>query len=96
LVELWTNGKREAIAEAVSKIAELKDEEREELVEILDSHYDPEKKSVKPVMKRSNSRRRYNNKENRRPRRMSRSMFAGPCPWMCVLFGLLLVSYCFI
>jgi len=87
LNDLWTNGKREAVVEAVNKIESLKDEEREELIEIIDSHYDPEKKSVKPVVKRSNSRRRRrntpqrrghynnnNNKENRRPRRKSRSM----------------------
>lgn len=84
LTELWTNGKRDAITEAVNQIQDLKQEERDELIEILDCHYDPEKKSLKPVVNRSNSRRRmprnrsnrrYNNKENRRPsRRSSRSM----------------------
>lgn len=73
LQQIWTDGKREAIDEELKKIDELKDEDREELTEILDSHYDPEKKPIKPVV---NQRRRDagngnpagNNRRRRGPR----------------------------
>lgn len=53
LEQLWNEGKIDAITETVNKIEGLKEEERTELIEILDCHYDPEKKSIKPVTKQS-------------------------------------------
>lgn len=53
LEQMWNDGKRDAITETVNKIEGLKEEERTELIEILDCHYDPEKKSIKPVTKQS-------------------------------------------
>lgn len=71
LEKLWAEGKREAIAEELKKIEEIKEkeEEREELTEILDSFFDPEKKPVKPVVnRRKNSERNGNSNGNRRRR----------------------------
>lgn len=52
LKQLWEEGKRDGIAEHIKKLDELKEEEQVELIEILDSYYDPEKKAVKPVVPR--------------------------------------------
>lgn len=70
LTKIWNEGKREAIADLVKKIEEVKEDEREELVELLDSHFDPEKKAVKPVVqRRENKSERGNNVRNQPPRR---------------------------
>lgn len=61
LEKLWTEGKREAIEADVKKLETLTDEERTELTEILDSHFDPEKKPVKPVVQRRESTSEGNN-----------------------------------
>lgn len=42
--------------ETISGIEELKEQDRTELAEILDCHFDPEKQSLKPVVKRSKRR----------------------------------------
>jgi hypothetical protein len=55
LQKLWTEGKRDAIAEEVKKMDNLKEDEHEEVVEILDAHFDPEKKPVKPIVQRRES-----------------------------------------
>lgn len=52
LYKIWTEKKREGLEEVISKITELKEEERTELVELLDCHYDPDKQQLKPVVKR--------------------------------------------
>lgn len=49
---MWEEGKREALVENIKKFEALSEEDQLELVEILDSHFDPEKKQVKPVVQR--------------------------------------------
>jgi Exuperantia SAM-like domain len=55
LQALWTEGKREALETEVKKLEELKEEDYEEMVDLLDSHFDPEKQVVKPVVQRRDS-----------------------------------------
>uniref|UniRef100_U5EVD9 Putative exuperantia n=1 Tax=Corethrella appendiculata TaxID=1370023 RepID=U5EVD9_9DIPT len=55
LKQIWTNNKEE-LQQALDKLEELKEEERKELFEILDCHFDPEKQSLKPVVKRTKRR----------------------------------------
>lgn len=57
LTKIWTDDKRDGIAELVKKIEALKEEEQIELIDILDSHFDPEKKPIKPVVQRRSDRR---------------------------------------
>ncbi|EAT37963.1 AAEL010097-PA [Aedes aegypti] len=56
LQQVWNDSKREGLEAVVNKITELKEEERTELVELLDCHYDPEKQQLKPVVKRVRGR----------------------------------------
>lgn len=56
LQQIWNDSKREGLEAVVSKISELKEEERTELVELLDCHFDPEKQQLKPVVKRTRGR----------------------------------------
>lgn len=56
LQQIWTDSKRDGLEAVVSKITELKEEERTELVELLDCHFDPEKQQLKPVVKRVRGR----------------------------------------
>uniref|UniRef100_A0AAG5DIP7 Exuperantia SAM-like domain-containing protein n=1 Tax=Anopheles atroparvus TaxID=41427 RepID=A0AAG5DIP7_ANOAO len=53
LRQAWQENKREALEAIISKIGELKEDERTELVELLDCHYDPEKQAFKPIVKRN-------------------------------------------
>lgn len=55
LQALWTEGKREALEAEVKKLDEVKEEDREEMVNLLDSHFDPDKQAVKPVVQRRDS-----------------------------------------
>lgn len=69
LKEMWNEKKKEGILEVVNAISELKDDDKKELVDILDCHFDPEKKSILPVIKRSRSNKRApSQKENMNPR----------------------------
>lgn len=52
LRQIWTESKREGLEQVIAKFTELKDEERTELIELLDCHYDPDKQQLKPVVKR--------------------------------------------
>lgn len=52
LHQVWTESKREGLEEVITKITDLKEDERTELIELLDCHYDPEKQQLKPVVKR--------------------------------------------
>ncbi|XP_049297759.1 maternal protein exuperantia isoform X4 [Anopheles funestus] len=56
LRQLWQEKKREGMETVIKEITELKEEERTELVELLDCHYDPDKQAFKPVMKGIKSR----------------------------------------
>lgn len=72
LQQVWNDCKRDGLEAVVSKITELKEEERTELVELLDCHYDPEKQQLKPVVKRvrgrsSRGRLFFGNKSNSAP-----------------------------
>ncbi|XP_053676180.1 maternal protein exuperantia-like [Anopheles nili] len=52
LRQVWLEKKREGMEEIINDIAELKEDERTELIELLDCHYDPDKQAFKPVVKR--------------------------------------------
>lgn len=52
LRQIWTESKREGLEQVIAKLTELKEEERTELCELLDCHYDPDKQQLKPVVKR--------------------------------------------
>lgn len=56
LQQIWNDSKREGLETVVNKISELKQEERTELIELLDCHFDPEKQQLKPVVKRARGR----------------------------------------
>lgn len=69
LKTIWTEKRKEGLAEVIQAIDELKSDEKDELIELLDCHFDPVKQPVKPVVKRSKRRvRRTKNKENIKPR----------------------------
>lgn len=56
LQQLWAESKRDGLEQVVSKITELKEDERAELVELLDCHFDPDKQQLKPVITRVRQR----------------------------------------
>lgn len=78
LTKIWTEGKRDGIAEIVKTIPGMKEDEQEELIEILDCHFDPEKKPVKPIQQRRENNQnnqnngQFNNDNNMRGRRNKR------------------------
>jgi len=55
LQALWTESKKDGMKTVTDKCEELKSEDREELVEILDHHFDPEKVPLKPRVNRRHS-----------------------------------------
>ncbi|XP_065082714.1 maternal protein exuperantia [Ochlerotatus camptorhynchus] len=56
LQQIWTDRKREGLEEVVAKITDLKEDERTELSELLDCHFDPDKQQLKPVITRVRQR----------------------------------------
>lgn len=48
---------QEGLAEVIASMEELKDEDKKELVELLDCHFDPEKQAVLPAVKKNKSKR---------------------------------------
>lgn len=71
LNDIWSEKKRDGLAEVVQQIDVLKPEEQSELVDLFDSYFDPAKTTIKPVVKTNNRRRnrrvrnvRKNNDEN--------------------------------
>jgi maternal-effect protein exuperantia len=68
LKTMWENGKREGIEAYVKELESIKEEDREELVNIIDHYFDPEKKPFKPAFK---NRREMNPARNMRRRRRS-------------------------
>jgi len=80
LQEIWDAEKREGIEKLVKNLESVKEEDHEELINILEHHFDEEKKPFKPVVRRENngmngrrgpkirSRRMNHEKENRGPR----------------------------
>lgn len=57
LEELWNEKKKEAFIEIVNVIDELKADEKAELIDLLDCHFDPEKQPIQPIVKRHRSKR---------------------------------------
>ncbi|KAG4074673.1 hypothetical protein HA402_004544 [Bradysia odoriphaga] len=71
LKEAWESKKKEGLVELVNSIGDLKEEDQKELIEILDCHFDPDKKAILPNIKRNNRpnrRQSISQKENVRPR----------------------------
>ncbi|KAH8369720.1 hypothetical protein KR093_000682 [Drosophila rubida] len=62
LNDIWTDKRASGLDAALQGIAHLKAEDKAELVELLDSFFDPNKVTIKPVIKHSTVRRR--NKRN--------------------------------
>ncbi|XP_055630598.1 maternal protein exuperantia isoform X1 [Toxorhynchites rutilus septentrionalis] len=56
LHQVWTEHKREGLEKIITNITDLKEEERNELLELLDCHFDPEKQQLKPIVKRARRR----------------------------------------
>jgi maternal-effect protein exuperantia len=50
--EVYTNEKREGFEKLVKELEGLKDDEREELINLLEHHFDEEKQPLKPLVKR--------------------------------------------
>lgn len=71
LHKIWEASKKEGLVTCLESCKELKERDREELIEILDHHFDPEKEAYRPIVRRrsstgnpraGNPRRRSNNK----------------------------------
>ncbi|SPP73815.1 maternal protein exuperantia-1 [Drosophila guanche] len=58
LNDIWTEKGKEGLDLALAAIDTLKDEEKTELLDLLDSFYDPSKAAIKPSIKPNSSRRR--------------------------------------
>ncbi|XP_030387165.1 maternal protein exuperantia [Scaptodrosophila lebanonensis] len=58
LSAIWSEKHKEGITEALQAISNLKSEDKTELIELLDSYFDPNKTTIKPVVKTNNNRRR--------------------------------------
>lgn len=55
---IWTDKRTEGLDMALQSIGTLKNEDKTELLELLDSFFDPNKTTIKPVVKSNNNRRR--------------------------------------
>lgn len=69
--DVWEQKKKEGLVELVNSISELKEDDQNELIDILDCHFDPDKKPILPNIKRNNRPKRrqsISQKENNRPR----------------------------
>lgn len=58
LQDIWMEGKRDGLKGAVDGLEELKDEDKTELTELLDCHFDPDKQPIKPAVRKNNNKRR--------------------------------------
>lgn len=86
LQAIWDSEKREGIEKLIKDLESIKEEDREEVISILEHHFDEEKKPLKPVVRRDNNNgqgrsgsnirrnhpQRMNNKDNRGSRPDSR------------------------
>lgn len=69
LQEAWNNEKREGLEKLVKDLESLKEEvDREELVNILEHHFDEEKKPLKPLVRNGNGRSNSGMRRRRNPR----------------------------
>lgn len=57
LRELWEVKKADGLHEAIAPMEEMKEEDRKELVDLLDHYFDPEKQAVLPLVKKHKSKR---------------------------------------
>ncbi|XP_004526486.1 maternal protein exuperantia [Ceratitis capitata] len=57
LNEIWSEKRKDGLAEILQVIEELKTEDKTELADLFDSYFDPEKTTIKPIVKISNRRR---------------------------------------
>ncbi|XP_055686851.1 maternal protein exuperantia [Lutzomyia longipalpis] len=57
LQDIWGKEKRDGIRVAVAGLRELKEDDKKELTDLLDCHFDPEKQPIKPVSRKTNKRR---------------------------------------
>ncbi|EDW74378.1 uncharacterized protein Dwil_GK21418, isoform B [Drosophila willistoni] len=57
LKTIWTENSSAGVDKALQSITSLKPEDKSELVELLDSYFDPNKTIIKPVIKTNNRRR---------------------------------------
>lgn len=55
LHKIWEESKKEGLAKCLECCEELKETDREELIEILDHHFDPEKEAYRPIVRRRSS-----------------------------------------
>lgn len=55
LHKIWEESKKEGLTKCLESCEELKETDREELVEILDHHFDPEKEAYRPIVRRRSS-----------------------------------------
>jgi len=55
LQAIWDSEKREGIEKLVKGLESIKEEDHEELINILEHHFDAEKKPFKPVVRRENN-----------------------------------------
>lgn len=80
LEDMWKEKKKDGLTEVIWKLDELKDEEKTELVDILDSYFDPEKQALVPPVKKTTRQRRRSyrsNRGHRNRRSKNRSMNKG-------------------
>ncbi|XP_037714332.1 maternal protein exuperantia [Drosophila subpulchrella] len=58
LSAIWADKRTEGLDMALQSIGTMKGEDKAELLELLDSYFDPNKTTIKPVVKSTNNRRR--------------------------------------
>lgn len=65
LHEVWESKKKDGLNEVIASMEEVKPDDKIELVDLLDSHFDPDKQAILPIVKKHRSKRGL--KENIRP-----------------------------
>ncbi|XP_055684523.1 maternal protein exuperantia-like [Lutzomyia longipalpis] len=55
--DIWGKDKRDGIKVAVAGLRELMEDDKKDLMDLLDCHFDPEKQIIKPVSRKTNKRR---------------------------------------
>jgi maternal-effect protein exuperantia len=66
LNQVWIEKKREGVAAIVDKLDELGPEEKVELIDLLDCHFDPDKTPIKPIRRQSTKPRSRSRRSSRR------------------------------
>uniref|UniRef100_A0A336LHH5 CSON014416 protein n=1 Tax=Culicoides sonorensis TaxID=179676 RepID=A0A336LHH5_CULSO len=55
LYKIWEESKKDGLIKCLESCDELKENDRNELIEILDHHFDPEKQAYRPIVRRRSS-----------------------------------------